>query len=204
MPRRHDPLRPAGARDAARLARVALLAGALALAAGCGHKTPESKTFLVGRHRVRLADPPGWEHLDHGREQLFRNRESELELSLADLGPVPSVEGSADSLEQATAMVLRRADDSGPGREIVGQEPRVVHGVVWSVVDTWSRVSHLDRKRVAWLDDGGYVLALRMKRGDAERAGLVFDLLLRSIEAAPDSSRLPATPDTSRAAAGSP
>jgi len=215
----------------------------------------------VGHHRVVLMPPSGWEHLDHGREQLFREREAELEISLADLGPatqrglkleidaaramwlaghrkdaferVRQIHGPAlafapngararfwsqwnevaylgeradsatvalgfqslldgtrdlapDSLEQMATYVLQTTEDQ-PGREIAREERRTIHGATWIVVDTWSAVSHLDRRRIACVDDGGYLLALRVKRGAVERTGLVFEGLLQSVVAAPDT-----------------
>ena len=64
----------------------------------------------------------------------------------------------------------------------------MLHGATWVVVDTWNRVSHLDRRRLACLDDAGYLLVLRMERGSVERAGLVFEALLASIDAEPDTT----------------
>ena len=235
----------------------------LAVVLGCGPGTPKPTTVLVGHHRVGLTPPSGWEHLDHGREQLFREREAELEISLADLGPatqrgleleigaaramwlsghrkdaferVRQLHGPAlvfapdeararfwsqwndvtylgeradsaavargfqslldasgglapDSLEQMATYVLQTTEDQ-PGREIVREERRTIHGATWIVVDTWSAVSHMDRRRIACVDDGGYLLALRMKRGAVERAGLVFEGLLQSVVAEPDTTR---------------
>jgi hypothetical protein len=233
-----------------------------ALSAGCVPAPAKPEAIRVGHHGVRLVPPPGWEHLDHGREQLFRNREAELTISLSDLGPssraglvreleaarrlwlegrrkdafarvrelhgptlafAPSevrakfwgpwnevvylgdhadsstvghgfdalVEGTAtlapDSLEMMAAYAVMTTEDV-PGREVARQERRVLHGATWVVVDTWSRVSHLDRRRIACLDDAGYLLALRMERGSVERAGLVFEALLGSIDAEPDTT----------------
>ena len=235
----------------------------LALALGCAGGPPKPTTVVVGHHRVQLAPPAGWEHLDHGREQLFREREAELEISLADLGPAsrqglardidaartmwlsgrrkdafervrelhgPTLAlapddararfwsrwneisyrgGSADSetvargfqslldgtsdlapdsLELMATYALQITDDQR-GREIARKERRTIHGTTWIVVDTWSAVSHMDRRRVACVDDGGYLLVLRTKRGAVERTGLVFEGLLQSIVAEPDESR---------------
>ena len=257
MRRRADARRGAGAAVV-----LAGCAATIALTTGCVSSPTQPQAIRVGHHRVRLVPPPGWEHLDHGREQLFRNREAELTLSLADLGPssraglvreleaarrlwldgrrkdalarvrelhgpplafTPSeqrakfwspwnevvylgdhadsaavgrgfdalIEGTAalapDSLEMMAAYALDTTEDA-PGREIARQERRMLHGATWVVVDTWSRVSHLDRRRLACLDDGGYLLVLRMERGSVERAGLVFEALLGSIDAEPDTT----------------
>jgi hypothetical protein len=50
---------------------------------GCSRATPTDVT--IGHHRVRLVVPAGWEHLDHGREQIFRR--AEMQMSIEDLGP---------------------------------------------------------------------------------------------------------------------
>jgi hypothetical protein len=244
---------------------TAFLAVSLAWASGCATNTPNPKTVRVGHHRVRFTAPSGWEHLDHGREQLFRERESELEISLADLGPasrrgialeieaargmwlgghrkdaferVRELHGptlafapgdsrtrfwsqwnevtylgdhadsatvargfqaladgtrdlAPDSLELMAAYALETTEEQ-QGREIVRQERRTVNGATWSVTDTWGRVAHGDRRRVACLDDGGFLLVLRMKRGSVERTGLVFEGLLQSIVAEADTTGVP-------------
>lgn len=247
------------------LAPAALVAVLLAWAPGCATGPSKPTNVRVGHHRVRLTAPTGWEHLDHGREQLFRERQSELEISLADLGPA-SRRGLVLEIEAARAMWLagRRKDafervrelhgptlafapdDSrarfwslwneaiDPGhrpdsatvargfqalldgtrdlapdslelmatyaldtteeqqdREIVRQERRTVNGATWNVIDTWGRVAHGDRRRIACLDDGGYLLVLRTKRGPVERTGLVFEGLLQSIVAEADTTGAP-------------
>ena len=80
---------------------------------------------------------------------------------------------AADSLELMATYALQITDDQRD-REVAHQERRTVHGATWIVVDTWSTVSHTDRRRIACVDDGGYLLALRTKRGAVERTGLVF------------------------------
>ena len=87
----------------------ALLALAVATGAGCGAPLAPRQTAMVGRNPVRFATPAGWEHLDHGREQLFRRGEAQV--SLADHGPV-SREAVARELRAAERLWLdgRRAD----------------------------------------------------------------------------------------------
>ena len=64
----------------------ALLMVTLVAAVGCtSKKSPDTRTVEVGHHRLRFAVPTGWEHLDRGRQQLFRNAETRL--SLEELGP---------------------------------------------------------------------------------------------------------------------
>jgi hypothetical protein len=68
-------------------------------------------------------------------------------------------------------------------REIAEQTRPVLHGRAWTELETWNRVSHLDPSRVAFLDDGGYLLELAIERGPIEVTGPVFEQLLSSIEA---------------------
>ena len=64
----------------------ALLLLALTAAAGCAAKEHvAARTVDVGGHRLRFAVPAGWEHLDRGRQQIFRSGETRL--SLEELGP---------------------------------------------------------------------------------------------------------------------
>lgn len=87
------------------IALALLLAGG----AGCVRREPAPQTAQVGRHRVRFELPTGWEHLDHGREQLFRDGETQV--SLADHGPVTR-EAMARELREAERLWRegRRAD----------------------------------------------------------------------------------------------
>src|SRR6185436_4930305 len=55
-----------------------------ALIAGCASQPSATRTVEVGHHRLRFVVPKNWEHLDRGRQQLFRNGETRL--SLEDLG----------------------------------------------------------------------------------------------------------------------
>lgn len=83
---------------------------ALALLCGCaGPRAARLQDVTVGHHRVRFHLPGSWEHLDHGREQLFRLGEAQM--TLADLGPA-TADGMASELEHARALWLagRRLD----------------------------------------------------------------------------------------------
>jgi hypothetical protein len=238
--------------------RVALIAAGVLLA-GCAHQEsrPASIQMEIGHHRLRLAAPMGWEHLDHGRQQLFRMGESEL--ALEDLGPA-SRAGLVNELREARALmvagrrgeafervrwlhgppvfllpqplradfwrpwtdatyipetadslaVLRAFDTlihaaenlpdtpmkdltdyvltrsaSASRSEIARKDVRVIHDVEWTDIETWNRVSHMDRERLALADDGGYLLTLATRRGLYAQTGPAFDSLLASIELLP-------------------
>ena len=86
------------------------LALTLALAGSCaGPRSELMRSADVGHHHVRFVLPKGWEHLDHGHEQLLRL--SEAQLTLVDLGPA-TAGAMADELERARALWLagRRLD----------------------------------------------------------------------------------------------
>jgi hypothetical protein len=198
--------------------------------------------------------PRGWEHLDHGRQQLFRNGEAQI--SLVDLGSATrdamvSELRSAESLwrdghrrdafqrvRELRSPALRFATShqraefwrpwtdvtyipdladsfaigtgfealiTGTGtlaevtpqrlleyvllltsdtrrREIGHRDKRTIHGSDWIDVETWDPVSHLDRSRLAFLEDGGYLLVLAIDHGLYEETGPVFEALLTSLD----------------------
>lgn len=74
---------------------------ALSIAAGCAAPAPERTQ--VGHHEVWLSVPRGWEHLDHGRQQLFRRGEEQL--SLTDLGPATRA-GLKNEIQAAESLWL--------------------------------------------------------------------------------------------------
>jgi hypothetical protein len=224
------------------------LALAALVAAACARDA--SQVVEVGSHRVRLVTPAGWEHLDHGRQQLFRRADAEIVLE--DGGPVTprglsralaaaetlwlagrredavarvrelggpalgflssdergrfwrpwtdahGVDDAAlgaairDLIENAGALAAPPPDrvleatrqrlDEDERREIDRQETRTRHGTSWTYVETWSRVSHMDRHRFACLDDDGYLLLAATRRGPIEVTGVAFDSLLASIQ----------------------
>ncbi len=230
---------------------------ALGLGPGCSKSVPRSGTAQVGHHRVRFVLPAGWEHLDHGRQQLFRLNEAQL--TLADLGPAtragmlrelhaardlwlagrrrdafervrelrspalrfapwqrrlefwtpwtdatysPETADSAaigpafDALIQGTQTLPNETPDlllayvdaltaERPGREVHFRKRVTIHDADWMDVETWSRVSHMNRSRTAFVVNGGYLLVLDIDRGVYERTGPAFDALLASLEVAP-------------------
>lgn len=217
----------------------------------------------MGRHRVRVVPPAGWEVLEHDRQHLFRS--GEMAIALTDLGPADT-RGLVRDIQVARTVWLsgRRKDAFARVRELHGpplrfasdqertdywrdwydtvydvgrvdsaqigiafdglvertqQLPRVsrastveyvleswpqserneiaqmdrpLHsGGQWYQLRIWNRVSHMDEKRVAFLDDRGYFLVLAIERGPIEVTGPVFEGLLSSIEVASDSGATP-------------
>ena len=237
-----------------RAERVAVLAlAALACAAGCAPRI-ERREVRVGRHTLRLVVPAGWEHLDHGRQQLFRVPDAEL--LLEDYGPatreglirelreaqgllragrrddaiarVGTLHGltnlllprgtrgeywspwtdvtyirdreSDATLDRALDALIRGAEAMRPlstdqladqlvaesnrdGRhEIARREWREIHGARWVALETWDRVSHMNRHRLACMEVDGYLVVLTTRRGLIEMTGEAFDALLASIQ----------------------
>jgi hypothetical protein len=236
----------------------ALLVLALAATVGCAsNQRAVPRVVDVGRHRVRFAVPTGWEHLDRGRQQLFRLGETRL--SLEELGPatrqgivrevreakqlwregqwmvafarvnnmssptlryassdqrldfyrewnnvtyVPAaadsaaigpafealIDGAAElpALSDASLLqyALERTFDMRR-MEIARQEKKSIHGVDWTEVEVWDRVSHLWRLRLACVERDGDLLVLSTEMGRSELAGPAFDALLASVELLP-------------------
>jgi hypothetical protein len=93
---------------------------ALALVLACGREsTPPATQIQLEHFSVRLSPPAGWEHLDHGREQLFRF--GEVELQLADHSVVTR-EGLERELIAAKQLWLggRKRDAFARIRELHG------------------------------------------------------------------------------------
>ncbi len=153
-----------------------LLLAALATGGACARPAPVVERMEIGRHRVRLVTPRGWEHLDHGRAQLFRN--GEWELRLEDLGPATTTH------EDLAGELLMRSGDTDR-REIARRDSVTVHGVAWVRLETWSRVSHLEVRRTAFTVADSSLLALTSERGPDEQTGGAFDSLLASLEIEP-------------------
>jgi len=170
----------------------AALALALALAAaGCAKPQPLTQDADVGRHRVSWVLPRGWEHLDHGRQHLFRS--GEWQLSLIDRGattPDSSLVFGELGPEPLREYVFRLACD--PRRhEIASRTERVIHGAGWVELETWDRVSHMARSRVAYLVHDGALLVLAIDRGPYEQVAPRFEELLSSLELSPGAAVMP-------------
>jgi hypothetical protein len=230
-----------------------VLIGCAATLAACARQVPSQKV-RVGHLELKLSAPRGWEHLDHGRQQLFRNGEAEI--ALEDFGPV-TPEGLERHLLEAQGLwlagrrrdafasvqelhappldlvrpetraafwrpwydvtyALDRADSAeigmafessmraaralpevppaqlvelllarspaGERSEIAHWDSLKIHGAPWLSVETWNRVSHMGRGRLACLEHDGYLLLLTTRRGLIEQTGAAFDSLLASIE----------------------
>lgn len=88
------------------------------------------------------------------------------------------------SLEE---FVLERWSDAGR-REIRSRGTPLFHGRAWTELTTWSRVSHLDPRPVAFLDNGGYLLVVGVERGDPAMTGPAFERLMRTMVVLSDTT----------------
>ena len=83
-----------------------------ALAAACTESTP-ARTFQVGKHRIEVMVPAGWQALDQGRQLVFRS--GELTLIFTDLGAVRP-DGFRDTATAAKELWRSGRDDEARTR----------------------------------------------------------------------------------------
>jgi len=147
------------------------LALAVCIAIGWGCARREAPAFEIGRHRVSLTPPKGWEHVDHGRQHLFRK--DVMQVTLADLGP-GSAEGLVRAISEARAAWLdgRREDAFERVRELKSPALHFATSDAWTGFwRTWNDVSA--RRDVA----------------DSSEIGAAFDSLAVWARRLPASSR---------------
>ena len=149
----------------------AALAIALVLLSGCSPR-PVVREVEVGRHRARFVVPEGWEHLDHGQQQLFRAPDSQI--SLVYLGP---------TTRQALAREIRAAE----ALWLAGRRPDALHRVSELHSSTLQHVGRTERAEFwsPWLDAVYDPQAM-----DSARIGAGFAGLLAGLDRLP-----PITPD---------
>lgn len=165
---------------------IAALGLALTLSACAPRQEPVARDFQIGAHRVRVVPPRGWEVIEHGRQHLFRNGESQV--SLTDvLQPAPEDTTREQSSDEKVAFVFGTFSQSDR-REIARRDERPVNGRLWTEVHTWNRISHMDPARFAYAEAGRRFLVLATDRGPIEVTGPAFDTLLATIEAETDTS----------------
>ena len=126
-------------RRASQPVALAVLAS-LALGPACAKERNQPLAVRVGHHDLRLVTPRGWEHLDHGRQQLFRNGETEL--MLEDLGPATPI-GLASELRAAQELwragrrrdaLARVSELHGPPVSLLPQQARADFWKPWTDV----------------------------------------------------------------------
>ena len=158
-----------------RIERSVVLVLCLACAPGCSRpQAPARQAATVGSHHVQFLLPAGWEHLDHGRQHLFRHGEAQL--LMRDLG-----EADRDS-----ALLALTGDPQR--REIASRDTLEVGGSGWIVLKTWDRVSHMNPSSIAGVVQDGRLLVLATGLGSHEQTGPAFEGLLQSLRVSADSS----------------
>lgn len=103
--------------------------GATAIS-GCAKKEAPPLNLQVGHSHVVIQTPRGWEHLDHGKQHLFRKEEAEV--SLSDLGASSRV-GITRELGEARQMWMagRRDDAFAKVRGLKSPELHFATSAVW-------------------------------------------------------------------------
>ena len=92
-----------------------------------------------------------------------------------------------DSPQAMARFALDRT--SNPERhEISRQSRRLLHDISWVDIETWDRVTHLDRRRLALRVNGGNLLVLYIERDPLQVANPVFEEVLLSIQTLPGST----------------
>src|SRR5258706_7633369 len=137
----------------------------LVILGGCAHPKP-STTVDVGHHRVRFVAPAEWEHLDQGRQQIFR--QMDVSVVLEDLGPADR-NGMKHDLERAreTWIQGRRQDAFVRVRELRG--PALANATSDAQAEFWK----------PWYD---------MTYGDPDSGAVAraFDAMIAGAERLPD------------------
>ena len=139
----------------------------LVILGGCAHPKP-STTVDVGHHRVRFVAPAEWEHLDQGRQQIFR--QMDVAVVLEDLGPADR-EGLRQDLGRAreTWIQGRRQDAFVRVRELRG--PALANATSDAQAEFWK----------PW-----YEMTSLGSGADSGAVGRAFDAMIAGAERLPD------------------
>jgi hypothetical protein len=85
-------------------------------------------------------------------------------------------------LEACVAPALRDLDEDPRRRDVAETRHVTVSGREALAIDTWTRLSHQDRRRFALVFDDGCLIALRTDRGRPVGTGRAFETLMSSLE----------------------
>jgi hypothetical protein len=119
----------------------------------------------VGHHRLRLVPPAGWEHLDQGRQQIFRG--PDVSVVLEDLGPADRV-GMALELKRAPATWRGRRPQDAFARVRELRGPALANATPEAQAAFWK----------PWHEMYG--------QADSGAVGRAFDAMLAGAERLPD------------------
>src|SRR5512140_1098414 len=138
----------------------------------------------VGEHRVRVRVPPGFERVDYGQKQEFRN--GEVRIALVDGGELPPGTGAANLEDEWLIQRALRLFEHNPRRWEVGAKTRIAVGDREAVVvDTREPLSHAFHQRTVVFVNGNRLLAGGMVLGRPETARDALDALARSVRFTP-------------------
>lgn len=119
--------------------------------AACTHREPAGvpRELDLGRHRVQVSVPTGWEVLDQGAQKRFRKGESEIVLQ--NLGKTTWDDGLA-SLED------------NQRREVKSRTAMTIDNHEAMDVETWNRLDHTWPQRLLFVRADDDLLALQATR----------------------------------------
>ena len=133
----------------------------------------------IGRHRVSVRIPPGWERIDYGQRQEFRRGETRI--ALVDGGDLPFSK-SPDAFDEETVARALRLFRHDPrrweiaGRTLLSAGPRKA-----LAVDTWDPLSHALHQRTILLANRGRLLVAGMFQGTWGTTAGSLDALVGSV-----------------------
>ena len=161
--------------------RIAVLITPVAIAlllVACGADRGTRRDLTLGVHHVSIRLPEGWQVLDFGRE--VRVSGDGLAFTLGDLGPLGPEGLESPDAPALAAAALERLEPAAR-RDVAARRLRPVAGRPTVVFDTWDRLTHEHRRRVAFVLHDGHALVLNTKEGGFAAAGPRFEAMLDSL-----------------------
>ncbi len=139
----------------------------------------EVANLQIGRHRVSVRIPPGWERIDYGQRQEFRR--GEMRIALVDGGELPASE-RPESFDDETVDRALRLFDHDPRRwEIAGKTLLSAGTRKALAVDTWDPLSHALHQRTVLLANRGRLLVAGTFQGTWGTTAGALDALVGSV-----------------------
>lgn len=147
-----------------------MLVSTFTVVAACAHREPAGvpKELELGRHRIQVSTPTGWDVLDQGAQKRFRKGESEIVLQ--NLGNTTWDDGLASLQDNERREAKSRTAATIDNHEAMD-------------VETWNRLDHTWPQRLLFVRAEDDLLVLQTTRlADAET--------LRAFESIRDSLHL--------------
>ena len=137
--------------------------------------------FASSGQRLSFWTP--WTDATYGRDSVAIGDAFGKMIEAIDLLPVVAPESLAEYVLFPPSTFRRK--------EVARQDSTTIHGADWIDVQLWDMVSHMNRSRVAYLVNRGYLLVLSTDHGLYEVSAPAFEALLASMEV---TAATPATP----------